>query len=317
MSTVQASPSPAQTGAPGRSGAWVGWAVALTASVCFSVATPIARAAILGGLDPTGLLVVRMGLATLLVGLTIALTSPSLLRADRRCFRIAALAGFINTAGMLSYFWALERIEASMASMIIAISPIAVLSLLALRGEKVTYRHAVRLTLALSGVYLLIGPGGEVDPIGVAWVMVAVISFAFQLVTLQWYLVGYDARTVTFYQLAAMTIGVSIVWWLEGAQLQSLGRVGWIAAIVLAVVSTYLSRLFLFNAVSRIGGGQVAMLSPVETLLTVIWSFLFLDERLSPLQWVGGLLILTSAVLAIKRLSIARIRPRWRLWVKS
>jgi hypothetical protein len=35
------------------------------------------------------------------------------------------------------------------------------------------------------------------------------------------------------------------------------------------------------------------------------------------LQWVGGLLILTSAVLAIKRLSIARIRPRWRLWVKS
>lgn len=316
MSTVQAAPTAGDSSTAG-SRAWVGWAIAITASTCFSVATPVARAVIVDGLDPTGLLVVRMGLATLLLGLTIGVTSPSLLRIDRRGFWIATVAGLFNAIGMLGYFWGLKRIEASMAAMIIATSPIAVLSLLALRGERVTYRHAVRLALALGGVYLLIGPGGQVDLIGVFWVVVAIVTSAFQLVLLQWYLMGYDARTVTFYVLAAMTVGVSLMWWLEGAQAHRLGWEGWLAALVLAVVSTYLSRLLLFNAVSRIGGGQVAMLSPVETLLTVVWSFLFLGERLSPLQWVGGLLILTSAMLAIKRLGIARLRPRWRLWTKA
>jgi drug/metabolite transporter (DMT)-like permease len=87
--------------------------------------------------------------------------------------------------------------------------------------------------------------------------------------------------------------------------------------LILAFVSTYLSRLLVFAAIGRIGGGQMAMLSPVETLMAVLWSSLFLSERLSPVQWIGGFFILTSAVLAIQRLSIARLRPRWRLWAKS
>lgn len=308
---------PARADTSIRSRKWFGWVLAITASASFSVATPLARAVIAGGLDPTGLLVVRIGLATLLLGLTIGVTTPSQLRADARCIRISLIAGSINGVGMLAYFWGLQRLEASMAAMMISLSPIAVLSLLALRGEKVTYRHALRLALALSGVYLLIGPGGRVDPIGVLWIGAALICFALQLVILQWYLMEYDARTVTFYVLVAMTLAVTVMWVMEGAQWHPLGVNGWIAALVLAVVSTYLSRLLLFSAVSRIGGGQMALLSPVETLFSVLWAFLFLGERLSSLQWIGGTLILSSAVLAIQRLDIARLRPRWRLWVKS
>jgi drug/metabolite transporter (DMT)-like permease len=281
------------------------------------VATPVARAALVSGIDPTQLLVVRMALAMVLLGLTIAVTKPALLRADRRCLWIALAAGSINAVGMLGYFWGLQRLEASMAAMLIATSPLAVLSLLALRGERVTYRHAVRIGLALAGVYLLIGPSGTVDLVGVAWILFALAGFAVQLVILQWYLLGYDARTVTFYVLVAMTAGVTVMWLIEGAHITPMGRDGWIAALVLAVVSTYLSRWLFFRAVGYIGGGQMAMLSPVETLLSVIWSFLFLGERLTFVQWLGGLLILTSAVLAIKRLRLARLRPRWRLWVKS
>lgn len=296
---------------------WVGWAIALTASLTFSFATPIARAVISGGVNSIVLLVVRMLVATALMGITLALFDRQRLRADARCFRLSWLAGTINALGMLAYFRGLERLESSMAAMLIAISPLAVLTLLALRGERVTYRHAVRLVLALFGVYLLIGPGGDVDLIGVAWISGALLCFALQLSLLQWYLLAYDARTVTFYVLSAMSVGVLILWGLEGAPWQALSPWEWGAAIFLAVMSTYLSRLLLFAAVSRIGGGQMAMLSPVETLLSVIWSLLFLGERLSLIQWMGGVLILVSAVLAIQRLSIARFRPRWRLWAKS
>jgi drug/metabolite transporter (DMT)-like permease len=218
---------------------------------------------------------------------------------------------------MVAYFWALARLEASMAAMIISLSPLIVLSLLALRGEKVTYRHTVRLILALAGVYLLLGPGGAVDWIGVGLLVVAMFSFALHLVSIQWYLVHQDARTVTFYVLLIMTAGVSLWWWMQGARWHELGWRGWLAAIVLAVVSTYVARLCLFAAVARIGGGQMALFSPLETLLTVIWSMLFLDEHLTLVQWLGGALILTSAVLAIRRLGVARWRPRWRVWTHS
>jgi drug/metabolite transporter (DMT)-like permease len=38
-------------------------------------------------------------------------------------------------------------------------------------------------------------------------------------------------------------------------------------------------------------------------LLSVLWSVLFLQERLSTWQWIGGFFILASAILAARRLS--------------
>jgi len=313
MSVEQAATVPVAA----KSRVWMGWAIALTASVTFSVATPLIRAALTAGVNSTQLLMVRMGLATVLMGITIGIMDRRLLRADPRCLRISLLAGACNGVGMLFYFWGVARLEASVAAMLITVSPLVVLSILALRGERVTYRHAVRLALALGGVYLLIGPSGTVDLIGVAWIVASLLLFGIQLALLQWYLMGYDARQVTFYVLLAMTAAVLVLWGMEGATWPSLGLYGWLAGFVLAFFSTYISRLLLFAAVSRIGGGQMAMLSPVETLLAVLWSALFLSERLTLVQWAGGVLILVSAVLAIQRLSIARLRPRWRLWAKS
>ena len=263
------------------------------------------------------MLVARMALATLFMGITIAVMDVRLLRSDRRCFWISLGCGMLNGIGMLLYTWGLLRLSSSMTAMLIALSPLYVLSLLALRGERVTYRHVVRLALSLFGVYLLIGPGGTVDPIGVMWILLSMVLFALQTTFLQWFLMGYDARSVTFYMLLAMTFCVTVMWGLEGGEWQPLGLRGWITSLILAVASTYLSRLLIFAAIGRIGGGQMAMLSPLETLMSVMWSFLFLDERLSPVQWIGGIFILTSAALAIQRLRIARLRPRWRLWAKS
>jgi drug/metabolite transporter (DMT)-like permease len=114
-----------------------------------------------------------------------------------------------------------------------------------------------------------------------------------------------------------MTIATVGWWLLDDGEWRNPGLPGWIAIVWLAVFSTYASRLLLFGAIARIGGGQMSMFAPVETLLTVVWSILFLNEHFTPIQWVGGALILTSAALAIQRLGRARWRPRWRLWARS
>jgi drug/metabolite transporter (DMT)-like permease len=85
---------------------------------------------------------------------------------------------------------------------------------------------------------------------------------------------------------------------------------------ILAFLSTFIARLTFVAAVDRIGGGQMTLLTPMETLLTVLWSMLFLQEHFTPLQWVGGALVLSSALLAIQRLHLAKWRPRWRNWTR-
>jgi drug/metabolite transporter (DMT)-like permease len=292
----------------------LGWFMALFSSFAFSLATPIAKGAIEAGLDPTTLLTVRLILSTLLLGLSIGLTAPSYLRLERRGLLVCGVAGLANGIGMLTYFWALARLDGSLAVMIFAISPLVTLAFLALRGERFTRRHFFRLALGLVGVYFLIGPGGRVDWLGVCLVLVTVGAFALHLALIQWFLQPYDARTITFYVVTVMTIVNIGLWLTEGSEWRGLGWSAWLVIGVLALVSTYLARLAMFEGVRRLGGSQVALLLPLETLLAVIWSVVFLGERLALWEWIGGGLIMVSALLAVQRLNWARWKPRWRAW---
>ncbi len=151
-----AQPPPAQTPTPLPGAATLGWGMALSATTAYSIATPVARAAIVGGFDPNALLVARMLLSIALLFFTMLLVNRRQLLASSACVQLALLAGLINGLGMILYFWGIARLEASMAAMIVSTSPLVVLSLLTLRGERLTYRHLIRLALALGGLYLLI-----------------------------------------------------------------------------------------------------------------------------------------------------------------
>lgn len=311
-------PAPAAPAAlPAAKGAWVGWALALSATFSFSLAPPVARFAIVDGMDPTTLLLIRFVIAVTLFAITAAMTATHAFRLSRHGAFYIGLAGAMNGTAMICFFWALTRLDASMASMIMAVLPLVVLLLLALRGEKFTRRNAARVALALGGVYLLIGPGGSVDMVGVGLMLVAVLFFGVQLVIIQWYLQGYDTRTVALYMAIAMMVVIGGLWLYQGAEWHAPGRRGWFAILMLAFVSTFQARILFYAAIQRLGSGQIVLLMPVELLLNVTWSILFLQERLTVVQWLGGVLILMSALLAIQRLGSARWRPRWRFVTRT
>ncbi|MBX3011904.1 MAG: DMT family transporter [Caldilineaceae bacterium] len=309
-------PLPYTTGTSPATRAWLGWALALFASFAFSFAAPIARGVILSGVDSTTILVWRLSLATLFFGITIAVMDWRLFLVSRQTLVVTIFAGATNGLGMLFFFWALERVDASISAMIISLIPLVVLSLLALRGERFTYRHVIRLGLGLGGVYLLIGPGGTVDPHGILLLVTAILCFSCQIVLLQWYLKGQDFRSVSFYISAGMTVVVLAYGFLHGTSWQVSSVQNWLLVFALAFLSTFVARLAFVAAVDRIGGGQMTLLTPLETLLTVTWSLVFLHERFTVVQWVGGAFVLASALLAVQRLNLAQWRPRWRNWTR-
>lgn len=286
---------------------WWGWIYALLATLCFSIAPTLARGLISGGAEPDTLLAVRFVVSAFLTSLTIVLTQPSLFRVDRRGLLAIIAIAFFNAASMFCIFRAFETLPASIGSMLLSATPIVVLILLALRGEKITPRNIVRLLLGIGGVVLLVGgPSENIDPRGVVLVLVAVLGFGIQFAIAQWYMTTYDSRTTALYVTMFMAILIVGWWWLQGEELPVYSSNQWIAALLLAVVSTYLARLCLYAGINRIGSGQTSLFMPLETLLSVTWSFLFLDERLTLIQWLGGILILVSALLALKRRGRAR-----------
>lgn len=284
-----------------------GWATALTSTLSFSIAAPLGTVLINLGYDPTTMLVFRFWIAVVLLFGTLALTAPDRLVLPRRAVPAVLLAGPAIGVAVLLYFWALTRLHTSIAAMFIALEPVTTLLLLALRGERFTYRNVIRVALGLGGIYLLVGWQGSADLLGVLMLLGVVVLSSWHTVSLQWFLTEHDGRTVMSYIVLSMALTITAFWLLARPAWQPVTWPAWLCVGAMALISTYVARLTLFAGVKQLGGGQVALLAPVETLLTVIWSVLFLGDRLTMPQAAGGALVLISAVLAVRRLGRAKV----------
>jgi len=112
----------------------------------------------------------------------------------------------------------------------------------------------------------------------------------------QWVLADVHARTVTLYVLTTMAVVVGLARITNGQPFAPISLPGWQAILSLAVV-TALSRLLMFAGLRRLGGAQTALLSITEVLTTLLVALLMLGERLSLMQWIGAVILLTSVVL--------------------
>jgi drug/metabolite transporter, DME family len=285
----------------------LGWALALGSTVAFSIGAPLATAVFRTGADPTLVMGLRMLLTLALLGGTLAVSAPARLRMDARGLSITLVSGALTGVSTLLFFWSLTRMDTAIAAMLFSLFPLVVLVLLALRGEPFTGRIVVRLALAIAGGYLLVGGPGtagaaHADLIGILMVAGSILFSSVQTVFIQWYLRGYDGLAVTFYMVGGMALIIWAWWLVQGAHWVMPAPQAWLGIGSMALVSTYLARLAMFGALRQLGSGQMALLVPLETLLTVVWSVLFLAERLDPVQVAGSGLILLSALLAMRRL---------------
>ncbi|MEM7344286.1 MAG: DMT family transporter [Chloroflexota bacterium] len=281
--------------------AWFGWSIALLNVLFFSIAAPLMTIILKTGVDPTTLVTLRYILTTLLLGGTLVVTAPERLRIDRKGLLTCALAGLLFGTSFFLFALSLTRISTSIATMIAATAPLMVLLILATRGEPLTLRNITRLILGLVGVYFLIGVTGQVDLLGVGLILMTALTYAFYVVIIQ-ALKDYDSQTVLIYIFGATMLFAMGLWAFQGGTSLQLSGRAWIAMGALVILATYVAQLCLFIAIRHIGGGQMALLNPVEVFLTVFWAILFLGDRLTPEQWLGGGLILASMVLAIKRI---------------
>jgi len=273
----------------------------LLSVACGSIAPVLIKVGLGAGVDPVTLLTLRLVVATAIFWVVFALFWPDWLRIDGRGLAGCAAVAAASATGYFCFYWALTRIDASLAPMIFSLFPLVVLLLLALQGEPIMRHSLVRFSLGMLGIYLLIGPGGRVDLVGAMLVVCAAVGNALHMTLGQWYLSHVRPQTIALYVVSLMALMMTAARLLQPVPWQMPSPVGWGVILSTGLISTVVARLAMFAGIQRIGSGQTALLGPSETLLTVLWATLFLGERLSPVQWAGGLAILTSALLAARR----------------
>lgn len=97
--------------------------------------------------------------------------------------------------------------------------------------------------------------------------------------------------TATVFGLLAMVTGRSV-------QPSSVPLDAWPFLLGIGLIPTFTAIQTLYAGTRRIGAAQAALVSTTEPLFIVILSFVFLDQRLAPLQLAGAALILAGVIIA-------------------
>jgi drug/metabolite transporter (DMT)-like permease len=213
--------------------------------------------------------------------------------------------GYALQAGC--YFAALERIDASLVSLLLYTYPaIVAAAAVALGRERLDGRRLAALGLASGGLVLVVaGAGaGALDPLGAALALAAALVYSTYILVSDG-VVG-RVRPVVLSALvctgaaASLTVGSALLGDLRPGALTAAGW-GWLAC--LAVVSTVAAITLFFAGLRRVGPTTASILGTVEPIVTVLLAFLVFGETLGAVQLVGGAFVVAAVVILNARRS--------------
>jgi drug/metabolite transporter (DMT)-like permease len=278
--------------------------------------TPIfGKQAILEGVAPLSVVMLRTVIATAMLWLMYGLVWRRYLYIYPVGLMGCALAGLINGLGSVMYYNGLGRLDAALAQLLYTLYPIFLTLLSRLDSYPISRFTLFRLGLGLFAVYLLKWSGPtQADGLGALLMIGAGALYALHLAVNQRVLYDVPAPTVTLYTLTAMTMTVAVAYGLSGRPALPGSVRAWEPVMLLTLV-TLVSRLMLFMGVKHLGSLQTTLLGLSEALVTLVAAMLLLDEKFTPVQWVGAALLAVSVLLVVREKSLGSL-PQPKPWLQ-
>lgn len=306
--TAQTVPIPIVGAAP-RPVATSGLIMAVASAFAFSSSGPLMKPLLEAGWSVGAALLVRMGLAGLIL-------SPALVRAVRRergfirhhgsivvAFGLTAVAGC-----QLFYFGAMQRMPVAVALLIQYIAPVLLVVWVWLRTRRAPSLLVIGgSVVAMVGLVLVVDlTGARFDLLGTLLALAAAVCAAAYFAIAERTgdrlpplalasgglltgaaLVGLLLLTgILPFAAPAVTIvvaGTALPWWVP---------LGWVAAI-----GTTVGYALGVMAVPRTGARVASFVGLSEVLFTLMLAWLLLGEAPAPVQFLGGALVLAGVVL--------------------
>lgn len=167
--------------------------------------------------------------------------------------------------------------------------------------EKMGAKQWVCFIMSTVGLVLITGIGdmssGSTHIKGVLFGLSAAVFYA-SVVLINKKLSSVDGITRTFLQfVSSVVVMLPYVMLSDGVNLGSLNTAGWASLLTVGFVHTGVAYCMYFSSLKYLSGQTASVLSYIDPVVAVIVSFTLLGETITPLQIVGGILILGFTLL--------------------
>jgi drug/metabolite transporter (DMT)-like permease len=273
----------------------VGYVLVALSAMCFGIMPILAKAAYASGEGTTSLLLLRFGIGGLFLFI-LGRARRMKLPPKKSILPLFLLGALGYTGQSFCYFTALKFASASTVALLLYVYPVLVTFLSAVfLHEKITSKKLAELVCALLGCTLIIGFEGKGDIRGMALALASAIIYAVYIICSSRVVTNETAVACSSFIMLSASFSLSIILAFEGFQPPRTGR-GVAATIAIAFFSTVVAFWAFFSGLGRIGPTNASLVSTLEPLVTVICATLFLGERLSPTNILGGVCILLALV---------------------
>jgi inner membrane transporter RhtA len=273
--------------------AGAGSAPLLVLAAIFSVQLGSAAATTLfEDLGPLGTVFYRLLFAAVAL---LVIWRPTLAGVARGDLRLAAAFGFTLAAMNLCFYEALDRIPLGIAVTFEFVGPLAV----AVAGSR-RRLDLIWVGSAAAGVLLLAGPGGDPDPVGVAFALGAGVFWGTYILLSarvgQAFSGGHGLALAMSVATALMVVpGVAAA----GSELLDLRAVGVGAAV--ALLSSLIPYSLEMDALRKLSTGVFGVLMSLEPAVAAVVGLIALSQGLSTAEAVGIGLVTAASVGALRR----------------
>lgn len=277
----------------------------VTAATLWGTLSILVKVAYRLGAEPLSTLGARYLVAAAIVWIALGAGSRGALRVGRRnVLRIAVLGLVGYGIASAAFFIALDRIDASLAAIILYTYPTMVAAVsVRLFGEPLTRRTTSALALTFAGVALaVLAPRAQAPPDlgGVLVCLIAPVGYAvFSVLSFRWRL-EFKPEAIVAWGLPLAAVPIAV---LGGPARVARDIAGWPLAVwvvigAMALFPTIGAIGLYVRGMSRLGPPGAAIAATVEPVVTVLLAVVFLGERLGPSQWVGAALVVAGVAVA-------------------
>lgn len=214
------------------------------------------------------------------------------------------------TSVQYTYFAAIEHSNAATATVLQYVGPVLIVLYFALRNRKwPTPFQYLAVFMATVGTFLLV-THGRFDRLSISgpalfWGLGAALGLAFYTIQPHRLLTRYDPMIITGWGMLLGGMGFSFIhapWDISGRW----DLYTYLSTVMVIVLGTVIAFSFFLQAVRLIGAETASLLSSVEPLSATVLSIVWLGVSFDPIDWLGGLLILSTVVLlTLKKSEVA------------
>ncbi len=240
----------------------------------------------------------RAVLAALLIGIFLLITKQKIpFTKIKKELPLLILSGVAMGFNWILLFEAYKYTTVSVATLSYYFAPVIVtIACPILFKEKMGLKQWLCFIMSTVGIVLITGIGdlsqGSSHIKGILFGLGAASLYA-TVILLNKFIKNVDGIHRTFLQfLSAIVVLVPYVLLTDGVNIHKLDSKGWIFLLAVGLIHTGVTYCLYFSSLKELPGQKAAILSYIDPLVAVLVSVVVLKETMTPMQMIGGLLIL-------------------------